>query len=257
VTTWSVGGVIVVDNAGTDGTREMLEREFPDVVRVASETNLGATGGRNLGLSAARDRGFTYAFLAEDDTVSDRAALTKALDVMAAEPEAVLVGPSGGAFRGGRVRWGAHRRTFRAGAHEVRECDFVHLDSCLVRLEHPAAAGWTRADFFIMFEEQEWGLRILGQGGRVLAVPSNVQRMHMGASTSTGANPWRSYYQTRNYLRFCLDAGRPVLWLWFVGRTVHQVIRELAGRRWASLRLRGKGMRDALRGRMGLQVTPG
>jgi GT2 family glycosyltransferase len=257
VTTWPVGGVVVVDNAGTDGTLAMVERDFPDVIRVASATNLGATGGRNLGLTTAVERGFAFAFLAEDDTVSDHAALRGALDVMAAEPEAVLVGPSGGTFRGGRVRWGDHRRTFRAGGHDVRECDFVHLDSCLVRLGHPAAAGWMRADFFIMFEEQEWGLRILGKGGRVLSVPANVQRMHVGASSSTASNPWRSYYQTRNYLRFCLDARRPGLWVGCVGRTLHQTVRELAGRRWATVRMRAKGVRDALGGRMGLQVPPG
>jgi hypothetical protein len=81
--------------------------------------------------------------------------------------------------------------------------------------------------------------------------------MHVGASSSTAANPWRSYYQTRNYLRFCLDAGQPRLWVGFVGRTVHQIVVELAGRRWAGLRLRAKGARDALGGRMGLQVPPG
>jgi hypothetical protein len=42
-----------------------------------------------------------------------------------------------------------------------------------------------------------------------------------------------------------------------VARTLHQLARELAGRRWASLRLRLRGINDARAGRMGLQVEPG
>jgi GT2 family glycosyltransferase len=257
VTTWPVGGVIVVDNAGTDGTLEMIEREFPGVIRIASETNLGATGGRNLGLSTAAERGFAYAFLAEDDSVSERTSLINALEVMAAEPDVALIGPSGGSFRHGRVRWGLYGPSWVRGGLEARACDFVHVDSCLVRLGHPAAAGWMRADFFIMFEEQEWGWRIRRQGGRVLCVPSDVTRMHYGARSSTESYPWRAYYQTRNHLRFCIDARSPGLWGGFVLRLVHQFVREGGAQRWATLRMRARGVRDAVQGRMGLQVLPG
>jgi GT2 family glycosyltransferase len=257
VTTWPVGGVIVVDNAGTDGTLEMIERDFPDVIRVASDTNLGAAGGRNLGLTTATERGFSYAFLAEDDSVSELASLTSALDVMVAETDVVLIGPSGGSFRHGRVCWGRYGGSRVRAGHEARACDFVHVDSCLVRLGHPATAGGMRADFFIMFEEQEWGWRIRRRGGRVLCVPRDVTRMHYGARSSTESYPWRAYYQTRNHLRFCIDARSISLWAGFVLRIVHQVVREGAGRRGATLRMRARGIRDALAGRMGLQVMPG
>jgi GT2 family glycosyltransferase len=257
VVTWRVGGVIVVDNAGTDGTLEMVADEFPEVTRVRSETNRGATGGRNLGLATASELGFDLAFLAEDDTVPDRRALINAVTVMRAEPDAVLVGSSGGSFRYGAVRWGRYEPAFERGGLDVHDCDFVHVDSCLVRLGHPAAAGLLRDDFFIMFEEQEWGHRIRRRGGRVLCVPAKVRRMHVGASSSTAAYPWRSYYQTRNYLRFCLDASSPSLWVGFVLRTAHQLAVEAVARRWSTLRFRWRGIRDAQRGRMGMQVTPG
>jgi GT2 family glycosyltransferase len=256
VSTWGTGGIIVVENAGTDGTLEMIEHEFPDVIRVASAVNLGATGGRNLGLARAQELGFELVFLAEDDTTSNRAALTGALEVMGARPNAVLVGPSGGTFRHGRIRWGRYRGSSEAGGRVVQECDFVHLDSCLVRLDHPAASGWMRADFFIMFEEQEWGFRIRRLGGEVLCLPIDIDRMHVGAGSSTGAYPWRAYYQTRNHLRFCLDASSPALWFGFVLRVTHQLLREVAGGRWPTIRLRVRALRDARAGRMGLQVAP-
>ena len=38
-------GVVVADNASGDGSRELLEEEFPDVTRIEFDENLGFTGG--------------------------------------------------------------------------------------------------------------------------------------------------------------------------------------------------------------------
>ena len=38
-------GVVVADNASGDGSRELLEEEFPDVTRIGFDENLGFTGG--------------------------------------------------------------------------------------------------------------------------------------------------------------------------------------------------------------------
>ena len=45
--------ILVVDNASTDGTREMLSRRFPGVRHVSLDTNLGFGGGSNAGFRAA------------------------------------------------------------------------------------------------------------------------------------------------------------------------------------------------------------
>jgi GT2 family glycosyltransferase len=45
--------VVVVDNASSDGTREMLARRFPDVLVVANERNLGFGRAINKGVAAA------------------------------------------------------------------------------------------------------------------------------------------------------------------------------------------------------------
>ena len=43
--------VVVVDNASADGSADMVAAEFPQVYLVASEKNLGYTGGNNLGMA--------------------------------------------------------------------------------------------------------------------------------------------------------------------------------------------------------------
>ena len=46
--------IILVDNASTDDSRALVEKNFPDVKLVSSETNVGFAAGNNLGLQNAR-----------------------------------------------------------------------------------------------------------------------------------------------------------------------------------------------------------
>jgi GT2 family glycosyltransferase len=63
--------VIVVDNASGDGCSEMLAAEFPKVVFVQSEVNLGFSGANNLGVRYARGR--VLLFLNPDTEILDGA----------------------------------------------------------------------------------------------------------------------------------------------------------------------------------------
>src|SRR5215470_658533 len=56
--------IIVVDNGSYDGSPDEIERGFPEVRVLRSETNLGFSGGANLGASAAS--GEYLAFLNND-----------------------------------------------------------------------------------------------------------------------------------------------------------------------------------------------
>ncbi|HWB62261.1 MAG TPA: glycosyltransferase, partial [Chitinophagales bacterium] len=58
--------VIVVDNASSDGSCQMLRSKFPTVKLIASEKNLGFSGGNNLGIKAATGE---YILLLNPDTV--------------------------------------------------------------------------------------------------------------------------------------------------------------------------------------------
>jgi GT2 family glycosyltransferase len=63
--------VIVVDNASYDGSAEMCNREFSDVVFVQSDQNLGFSKGNNKGVSVARAD--TLLFLNPDTELLDDA----------------------------------------------------------------------------------------------------------------------------------------------------------------------------------------
>jgi GT2 family glycosyltransferase len=80
---------IVVDNASTDGTREWLARDHPDVVIVALDENRGVAA-REEGLRLARGR---YTMFLDSDAALTEAALPELVRALDAHPEWGLVGP--------------------------------------------------------------------------------------------------------------------------------------------------------------------
>ncbi|MGA8533268.1 MAG: glycosyltransferase family 2 protein [Candidatus Tumulicola sp.] len=82
--------IIVVDNASTDGTVEMLARDFPGVRVIANRENLMASHAVNQGVAAASGE-FVYA--TADDNVIDPHCLSALRDVLASRPDAALVAP--------------------------------------------------------------------------------------------------------------------------------------------------------------------
>jgi dTDP-4-dehydrorhamnose reductase len=80
--------VIVVDNASSDGTSAMLQREFPGVEVARIRNNAGAAGGFNVGMRLAVAAGADYVWVMDDDVIAERdtvARLVQALSITRAD----------------------------------------------------------------------------------------------------------------------------------------------------------------------------
>jgi len=93
--------VVVVDNASTDGSPDMVRDEFPEVELIASEVNGGFSYGNNIGL---RELGYhgpgdvaddapRYALLLNPDTEVPSDSLYKMTQFMDANPQVGIAGP--------------------------------------------------------------------------------------------------------------------------------------------------------------------
>ena len=82
----SVQGVdaIVIDNASTDGTNDMIKEQFgdnPQVIYVNTGSNLGGAGGFSFGIKWAVLQEYDYLWIMDDDTISEQDTLAEFLKV--------------------------------------------------------------------------------------------------------------------------------------------------------------------------------
>jgi GT2 family glycosyltransferase len=82
--------ILVIDNASTDGSAEMIREEFEDVRLIASDSNLGYGPGNNLGVAHASGR---YVFFLNPDTVLRTGALRQLIEFLDRHSTFAMVGP--------------------------------------------------------------------------------------------------------------------------------------------------------------------
>lgn len=82
--------IFVVDNASTDGTREMIREKFKEVKLIVNKENLGFIKASNQALRKVRTK---YSLLLNSDTLVLEGALERMVQFMEEHPEAGAVGP--------------------------------------------------------------------------------------------------------------------------------------------------------------------
>ncbi len=82
--------IIVVDNASSDGSPEMVQEKFPEVLLIQSGDNLGFAKGNNLGIPRCRGK---YICLINSDVNVRPGSLNEVLTYMDANPEVGMAGP--------------------------------------------------------------------------------------------------------------------------------------------------------------------
>lgn len=75
--------IIIVDNASTDGTAELVRCQYnvPEVLYINTGANLGGAGGFQYGVKKAVLLGYEYVWFMDDDTLPERTALYKLFEV--------------------------------------------------------------------------------------------------------------------------------------------------------------------------------
>jgi GT2 family glycosyltransferase len=196
-----ISEIIVVDNCSTDGSIELIERQFPSATLIKNSTNLGYARAVNQGLRRSSSK---YQLILNPDVEITDGAIRNIWSFMEADPEtgiagAKLLNPDGSLQMSCRTFYTFTvvllRRTFmgklfpRSRAvrdhlmldwdhNSDREVDWV-LGACMmVRREAYESVGGMDERFFLYLEDVDWCFRMKKQGWKVQYAHSAVMKHH-------------------------------------------------------------------------------
>jgi GT2 family glycosyltransferase len=219
--TWAE--VIVVDNASTDGTPDLVREEYPAVRLIANQANRGFGAANNQGMAASSGR---LILLLNPDTVVLPGALETLAAFLDAQPRAGLAAPrlrnpdgtlQRNAFRFPGLRQVAldlfplHPRLVESALNgryrrEPRAAQPFAIDhplgaAMMVRREIWEETGGFDEDYFMYAEEVDWCWRIREAGWTIWQVPA-AEIVHYGGQSTRQAPDWMFIELWRARYRF-------------------------------------------------------
>ena len=242
--------VVVIDNASTDGTADLVRERYPDVTVRSTNRNLGGAGGFALGIATALDLGADLIWLMDDDTVPKADALAELVSARArydAGPPALVA--SRVVWTDGRdhpmntprpkpmVRHAEIAAAERCGCVPIRSASFV---SVLVDASVCVERGLPIADYFLWNDDFEFTTRLLRDRPGLLC-PSSVVVHKTRTFGSTDADPGeRFYFEVRNKIWMLTRSPSlaPLERLVYTGSTLRRWVRTFAASRNRRLLLR-------------------
>ncbi|HBW21908.1 MAG: hypothetical protein A2X28_02080 [Elusimicrobia bacterium GWA2_56_46] len=263
--------IVVVDNGSIDDSVERIRNAGGNLVLLESGTNLGFTGGNNLGMQYALDNGADYIFVLNNDTLVVDDVIETMVGAAESDSHIGIVTP--------KICFHPQCNLIWFGGAEFNSCsmtgrcvgytqeDYGQFDAAqdvpwatgcamLIRRSVIESVGYFCDDYFAVFEDLDYCFRVVNRGYRIVYSPSAVV-WHKESKSAGGRDaPSYVYYQTRNLLVFQqrwsrnmvhLIASHCYAFLYFVKRAVWFVLQN----KWRSVAGLCYGIRDGLAGKVG------
>ena len=201
--------IIVVDNASTDGSPEMIQNQFPQLKLIRNSDNFGFAKACNIGMRQAE--GNYFCILNSDVTIKEEC-IDNMFSYMEKHPEIGVLGPKILGSDGNVQRscmgfpslWNSLCRAFALDTifpdtklfsgmlmtywpHDtIRSVDVINGCLWLVRSKAVQKVGLLDEDFFMYSEDKDWCKRFHESGWQVVFFPE-AKAIHFGGVSSSNA----------------------------------------------------------------------
>ncbi|MGI5837227.1 MAG: glycosyltransferase family 2 protein [Chloroflexota bacterium] len=198
--------IIVVDNASTDGSPEMVRSRFPEVSLLVNDRNVGFAEANN---QAIRKSAGEYLLLLNPDTEIVGEAIPEMLRFIDQRPDIAVLGPKllnpDGSVQSSRRSFPTKATAFLESTvlqrllpnhpalqryyamdrsdEVVQEVDWLVGACLMVRSEAVKTVGLLDEGFFMYSEELDWCRRLVDAGWKVMYLPS-ARVIHYGGQSS-------------------------------------------------------------------------
>lgn len=181
--------LIVVDNASTDGTEEVVKKYLSNRVKYYNTgKNLGGAGGFNYGMKKAYEGKYDYCWIMDDDTIPSKNALEELLKVSKSLNDkfsflnSVVLWTDGNLCNMNIPKVSDNSiKNYKAitnGLLQIDSCSFV---SCFINMKLVKKIGYPITDFFIYGDDMEYTTRLSRELPGYL-VPNSFVTHKMGSN---------------------------------------------------------------------------
>ncbi len=221
--------IIVVDNASTDDSVNLVTAKFPAVTVIPNPQNVGYAEGNNVGIRQALADNADFIWIINPDVTVEHEALSELMLATSKYPAAGIFGSKiyfapGFEFHkdryskkdlghviwyaGGQVDWdnvqAVHRGVDQVDTGQYNrdiEVDFVTGASMFIRRRVFESTGLIDPVYFLYFEENDFCQRASKNGWKLMYVAKSIC-WHANAQATGIGSSLQDYYTTRNRLLF-------------------------------------------------------
>lgn len=240
-------GIIVIDNASTDGTEQMvLDLALADLELYVLSANVGASGGFNAGFRMAYQRGADFIWMMDDDVIPSPDALQRLVeaDELLAARDIKRSFLLSGAYtqeglvnnspaldqRRNRIDYECWPATVELGVMPVARATFV---SILVPRATLTEHGVPISSMFIWGEDTEFTLRVTREAPGYLVGASKVLHLRQEGGGAINIRTERSPARIRYHRHFV----RNELFITRKYASRRRLLKTLAYRLWGTAKL--------------------
>jgi len=242
--------IIVVDNASTDGSQELVRDQFPRVNLICNDTNLGFAKAINIGVSHCRGK---YVCLINSDVEVLEDCFVRMIAYMEHHPEVGMLGPqiidpNGNIQRscmGFPTLWNTFCRALALDSlfpkvklfggylmtywehNTMRNVDVINGCFWMIKREALDQVGLLDEQFFIYAEDLDWCKRFTMADWEIVYFPM-AEALHYGGASSSNA-PVRFYIemQKANLKFWRKHYGRFSYSVYYAINVLHHFLRVL------------------------------
>lgn len=240
--------IIVVDNASTDGSVEIIEKNFPNIKLIKNTENVGFSKGNNIGI---KHSGGDMIALFNPDAVAEKNwvsilvnSLKSSEKIGAATGKLYYLGDKFGkdaVF----CTW-SKMNTFSANPYNfhddepISKVDYLTGAAMMVKREVIDKIGLMDNDYFLYFDETDWCARMIRAGYDMLYVPTAIA-WHAVSGLMSDSNK-KIYFMERSRVRFALKnfdtSYIPIFCMIFFMESLFIFLRDLKTRTFSRTKIR-------------------